>query len=77
MRANRKIVPRNYDKKVEKGNDVPKGEKPMAGDVTVDDTTGRMYIQGKTSNKKIAVTIGGKYGMYKISNNFCTNKYKQ
>ena len=57
-------------------NNVPvqKEKKPMADDIVVRVSTEGGYVRNKVSSGDAAVTIERKYNMYKVSNNFRTNK---
>ena len=73
MRTNEEIVTSKDDARTRKANDERKEEMPITDDVSVSNSTKRRYVRNKSGTAGSAVTIGGRYSTYKISNNFCAN----
>ena len=74
VRTIKNIVTSNDDEDTKTADDMRRVKKNVTGDVTVSDDTGKPYVRNKSSNEAAAVTIGGRYSTYRISNNFRTNK---
>ena len=76
VRTNEDVVTSNNDEKAKNADETRKRKKPMVDDVVVEVDTGIGYILENNLTNDAAVTIGGRYSTYKVSNNFCTNKRK-